>query len=65
METKFYIKARMDSYERAKLMAKCLKRFFREDGRVRLQPANQSYPPQFYDSVRVQGRLIGVIRRVD
>jgi repressor LexA len=42
-----------------------LKRFFREDGRVRLQPANAAYPPQFYDSVRVQGKLIGVIRRVD
>ncbi len=42
-----------------------LKRFFRERGRVRLQPANDQYPPQFYDSVRIQGKLIGVIRRVD
>lgn len=42
-----------------------LKRFFREKGRVRLQPANQQYPPQFYDTVRIQGKLIGVIRRVD
>jgi repressor LexA len=42
-----------------------LKRFFREDGRVRLQPANPSYPAQFYESVRIQGKLIGVIRRVD
>ena len=25
-----------------------LKRFFREKGRVRLQPANPNYPPQFY-----------------
>ena len=42
-----------------------LKRFFREQGRVRLQPANPDYPPQFYDEVRIQGKLIGVIRRMD
>jgi repressor LexA len=42
-----------------------LKRFFREHGRVRLQPANPEYPPQFYDEVRIQGKLIGVIRRLD
>ncbi len=42
-----------------------LKRFFKEKNRVRLQPANESYAPQFYDSVRIQGKLIGVIRRVD
>jgi repressor LexA len=42
-----------------------LKRFFKEKGRVRLQPANDQYPPQFYDEIRIQGKLIGVIRRVD
>jgi repressor LexA len=42
-----------------------LKRFYKEKGRVRLQPANDAYPPQFYDDVRIQGKLIGVIRRVD
>ena len=42
-----------------------LKRFFREKDRVRLQPANEHYPPQYYDDVRIQGKLIGVIRRVD
>ncbi len=42
-----------------------LKRFFRERDRVRLQPANASYEPQFYDDVRIQGKLVGVIRRVD
>jgi repressor LexA len=42
-----------------------LKRFFKEKNRVRLQPANEQYPPQFYDNVRIQGKLIGVIRRVD
>jgi repressor LexA len=42
-----------------------LKRFFKEKNRVRLQPANEQYPPQFYDQVNIQGKLIGVIRRVD
>ena len=42
-----------------------LKRFFKEKNRIRLQPANTQYPPQFYDTVRIQGKLIGVIRRVD
>ena len=42
-----------------------LKRFFKEKDRIRLQPANDQYPPQFYDDVRIQGKLIGVIRRVD
>ena len=42
-----------------------LKRFFKEKGRVRLQPANDRYEPQFYEDVRIQGKLVGVIRRVD
>ncbi|CAN5750777.1 transcriptional repressor LexA [soil metagenome] len=42
-----------------------LKRFFKEKNRIRLQPANDQYPAQFYDDVRIQGKLIGVIRRVD
>ncbi len=42
-----------------------LKQFYREPGRVRLQPANERYAPQFYDDVRIQGKLIGVIRRLD
>ena len=42
-----------------------LKTFFKEQGRVRLQPANPNYPAQYYDDVRIQGKLIGVIRRLD
>jgi repressor LexA len=42
-----------------------LKRFFREKDRIRLQPANERYEPQFYPDVRIQGKLVGVIRRVD
>jgi repressor LexA len=42
-----------------------LKRFFKEKDKVRLQPANAAYQPQFYDDVRIQGKLIGVIRKLD
>ncbi|MDQ3871092.1 MAG: transcriptional repressor LexA [Chloroflexota bacterium] len=42
-----------------------LKRFFKEQGRIRLQPANDAYPPQYFKDVRIQGKLIGVIRRLD
>jgi repressor LexA len=41
-----------------------LKRFFKEKDRIRLQPANPNYPPQYYPDVRIQGKLIGVIRRL-
>ena len=41
-----------------------LKRFFKEKDRIRLQPANE-LPPMYYDDVRIQGKLIGVIRRLD
>ncbi len=43
-----------------------VKKFYREtDGRVRLQPANAALSPMFYrpDRVRVQGIVIGVIRK--
>jgi repressor LexA len=42
-----------------------LKRFFKEKDKVRLKPANPAYPDQIYDDVRIQGKLIGVIRRLD
>lgn len=42
-----------------------LKRFFKEKDRVRLEPANAAYQAQFYPDVRIQGKLIGVIRRLD
>src|SRR5947199_3811158 len=42
-----------------------VKTFYKEQGRVRLQPANPAYPPQYYDDVRIQGKLIGLIRHRD
>jgi repressor LexA len=42
-----------------------LKYLRREDGQVRLDPANATYDPQFYrpDEVEVQGKLTGLLRR--
>jgi len=44
-----------------------LKRFYLEDGRVRLQPANPAYQARVLpaESVQVQGKVIAVIRQVD
>jgi repressor LexA len=44
-----------------------LKRFYMEEGRVRLQPANSTMSPIYTDpdNVEIKGRVIGVIRRVD
>jgi repressor LexA len=41
-----------------------VKRFFREDGRVRLQPENDDLEPIYAPHVRVLGRVVGVFRRV-
>jgi repressor LexA len=43
-----------------------LKRFYRENGRVRLQPANPTMQPIFVDpnNVEVQGKVVAVIRNL-
>ncbi len=40
-----------------------LKTFHKERGRIRLQPANPKFKPIFVESCKVQGVLIGVLRR--
>ena len=40
-----------------------LKKYFREEGRVRLQPANPSYEPIYADELDIQGVVIGVVRK--
>lgn len=40
-----------------------LKRFFKEATRVRLEPANAKMAPIFTRKVRIQGKVVGVIRR--
>jgi repressor LexA len=39
-----------------------VKRFFRESGRVRLQPENDSLEPIYADHVQILGRVTGVFR---
>ena len=39
-----------------------VKRFFREDGRVRLQPENAALGPIYAAHVRILGRVVGVFR---
>lgn len=40
-----------------------LKRFFKETTRVRLEPANATMSPIYATKVRVQGKVVGVIRK--
>jgi len=39
-----------------------LKKFYREKGRIRLQPANPDFPPIYVDHLRIQGVVVGVLR---
>jgi repressor LexA len=41
-----------------------VKRFFREKGRIRLQPENKSLDPLYPAHVQILGKVIGVFRRV-
>lgn len=40
-----------------------LKRFFKETTRIRLEPANAKMSPIFVRNVRIQGKVIGLIRK--
>ena len=40
-----------------------LKRFFKETTRVRLEPANSSMSPIFVKNVKIQGKVVGLIRK--
>jgi repressor LexA len=41
-----------------------VKRFYKENGGVRLQPANQSMAPMLYDRVDIVGKVVGLVRRM-
>lgn len=41
-----------------------VKRFFRENGRVRLQPENDALDPIYASHVQILGKVIGVFRRL-
>jgi repressor LexA len=40
-----------------------LKRYYKESGRIRLQPANKTMSPIYTDHVQIRGVLIGVVRQ--
>jgi repressor LexA len=41
-----------------------VKRFYREDGRIRLQPENDALEPIYADHVQLLGKVTGVFRRL-
>jgi repressor LexA len=41
-----------------------VKRFFREAGRIRLQPENSALEPLYPEHVRILGKVVGVFRRL-
>jgi repressor LexA len=41
-----------------------VKRFFREDGRIRLQPENDDLEPIYAKHVEILGKVVGVFRRL-
>ena len=41
-----------------------VKRLFRDDGRVRLQPENETMDPIYADHVRILGKVVGVFREL-
>ncbi|MCH7541496.1 transcriptional repressor LexA [Patescibacteria group bacterium] len=40
-----------------------LKRFYKENDHIRLEPANSSMPPIITKNAKIQGRVVGIIRR--
>ena len=40
-----------------------LKRYYREGGRIRLQPANKDYDPILVDECEIRGVVRGVLRK--
>jgi len=40
-----------------------LKRFFKEETRIRLEPANSKMSPIFVRNVRIQGKVVGLLRK--
>ena len=41
-----------------------VKRFFREKGRIRLQPANPAMKPMYFQDVRILGKVVSVYRQI-
>jgi len=41
-----------------------VKRFYKEKGRIRLQPANASMQPMYFDGVTIVGKVVGLVRKM-
>lgn len=41
-----------------------VKRFFRENGKIRLQPENENYEPTYHHNIAIQGKVIGLFRKM-
>ena len=41
-----------------------VKRFYKENGRIRLQPANSSMEPMYFKELDVVGKVVGLVRRM-
>lgn len=41
-----------------------LKRFYKEENRVRLQPANDNYAPIYSDRCRIEAIVVGLVRKM-
>jgi repressor LexA len=40
-----------------------LKRFYKEGGKVVLKPANASMSPIYPNTIKIQGKVVGLVRR--
>jgi len=40
-----------------------LKKFYKESGRVRLQPANENFDPIYSDSCKIEAVVLGLVRK--
>ena len=41
-----------------------VKRFFKDGRRIKLQPANSSMQPMYFDNLEIVGKVVGVVRRM-
>ncbi|MCX6345492.1 MAG: transcriptional repressor LexA [Armatimonadetes bacterium] len=41
-----------------------VKRFYKESGRIRLQPANPTMAPMYFDNIEVIGKVVGLVRKM-
>lgn len=41
-----------------------VKRFFKENMKIRLQPENESFAPTYHDELVVQGKVVGLFRKM-